>query len=102
MLDESEAVNAEASRLKMAGKGREAHRLFENASALHAEHAQRKCDAKERYTATLRRERELWDAEVAQFGEIEAKRRYDEVTTRRAADKELDTSELEALEEEEK
>ena len=101
MLNKSEAVNAEASRLKKAGKGKEAHRLFKKASGLRAEHAQRQRDAEERYTATLRREKDLWDAEVAQFGEIEAKRRYDEVAARRAADNELDTSEFEALEDEE-
>ena len=55
----------------------------------------------ERYKALKRREREEWAAEIAQFGGIEPKRRYDEVAARRKVANELPTSDLENLQFEE-
>ena len=101
-FDEAEATSAEATWFKKPGKGKEAWQTFKKARELRAEHVERWRDADERYAAIIRRERKLWDAGVAQYGEVEAKRRYDEVAARRKAANELDTSEIEDLSDQEK
>ncbi|KAL9132381.1 MAG: hypothetical protein Q9175_006446 [Cornicularia normoerica] len=76
-------------------------RYFERQSAL-AESQKRRTEAADRVRAQKQREQEAWEAEVAEFGEEEAKRRRREEKESRLIMNELPTSEVEEMELEDK
>ena len=93
--DQSKVMNAESRELKKDGKHKEAWKIYRESAALRKKSSERYKDTQQRLQARLNKKREEWDVEVAQFGKLEAKRRYDEVKALAKEVNELSDSSLE-------